>query len=53
MLVNLAHDMAVEIAIGAFRGAERPMDIEAEPDLLPIFTQSSLQQIVRQLWPGG
>ena len=52
-LVDFAADMAVEIAIGALGLAKRPVDIEAEAPLLPIFRQNSLSSAWRRRRPDG
>jgi len=43
VLVDFGRDMAVEIAIRAFRLTKWPVDIEPEPSVAPIFSQNSLR----------
>ena len=40
ILINGVRDMAVEVAIGAFRSTEGPMHVNAEPGFAPGFNQS-------------
>ena len=52
-LVDLAANVAVKVAIGTFRLAKWPMDIEAEAALLPIFSQNSPQSVSQRHPRGG
>ncbi len=52
-LVDLSHNVAVEIAIRAFGLAKWPMDIEAKATVLPIFSQNCPRQISGTRQPGG
>ena len=52
-LINGAGDVAVEIAIGAFGLAKRPVDVETKAALLPVFSQNSPSAASQRKRHGG